>query len=205
MVGEDLSEAVTLELRREGVNIWEMSISSTVNSMCKGPEVAVGLAVLRNSKEASMARARGAKEKPLEIGTQARRSLWLWVWTRWRPLECSEQGVGVTVWFTDEPDPCSQCVDEKTEQGEGERSLVKRVVQDPGKKWWGPGPAVWPRKRWEVTEHRAHSEGKAKESEAAGKRGAKTRERFWPFYWYVKMGVKLGSRLGSFVETRFHF
>ena len=77
MVGEDLSEAVTLELRREGVNIWEMSISSTVNSMCKGPEVAVCLAVLRNSKEASMARARGAKEKPLEIGTQARRSLWL--------------------------------------------------------------------------------------------------------------------------------
>lgn len=63
MVGEDLFEVMTLELRHEEsegvchVNILEKSISSRVNSMYKGPEVGVRLAVLRNSKGVSMARA----------------------------------------------------------------------------------------------------------------------------------------------------
>lgn len=63
MVGEDLFEVMTLELRHEDsegvchVNILENRISSRVNSMYRGPEGGVRLAILRNSKEVSMARA----------------------------------------------------------------------------------------------------------------------------------------------------
>lgn len=54
-----LFELVTLELRPEGSErqAWEKSISSRMNSMCKGPVVGVCLAVLRNSKEARVVEA----------------------------------------------------------------------------------------------------------------------------------------------------
>lgn len=42
------------EVRVSHVGIWEKNISSSVNSMCKGPLVGGCLAVLRNGKEASV-------------------------------------------------------------------------------------------------------------------------------------------------------
>ena len=54
------------EVRVSLVGIWEKSISSSVNSMCKGPLVGVCLAVLRNSKEASVERG-GKREKWQEM------------------------------------------------------------------------------------------------------------------------------------------
>lgn len=48
------------------MDIWEKSIASSVNSMCKGPLVGVCLAVLRNSKEASV-ECGGKREKWREM------------------------------------------------------------------------------------------------------------------------------------------
>lgn len=42
------------EVRVSQVGIWEKSISSSMDSTCKGPLVGGCLAVLRNSKEASV-------------------------------------------------------------------------------------------------------------------------------------------------------